>query len=122
MSKKNYYRTLSQEVWEDDELRELGITQKDVKAVISAFERHMSTKLRETGEFRWKNVMILKTKLIKGFSFYDVSARESKVFDDYYRIQYRPADKFKRNVKQRKEDLELIAEIEKFEDEYGQKD
>ena len=29
---------------------------------------------------------------------------------------------FKRNVKQRKEDLELIAEIEKFEDEYGQKD
>ena len=122
MSKKNYYRTLSQEIWEDDELRELGITQKDVKAVISAFERHMSTKLRETGEFRWKNVMILKTKLIKGFSFYDVSARESKVFDDYYRIQYRPADKFKRNVKQRKEDLELIAEIEKFEDEYGQKD
>lgn len=122
MSKKNYYRTLSQEVWEDDELRKLGITQKDVKAVISAFERHMSTKLRETGEFRWKNVMILKTKLIKGFSFYDVSARESKVFDDYYRIQYRPADKFKRNVKQRKEDLKLIAEIEKFEDEYGQKD
>lgn len=122
MSKKDYYRTLSQEVWEDDELRKLGITQKDVKAVISAFERHMSTKLRETGEFRWKNVMILKTKLIKGFSFYDVSARESKVFDDYYRIQYRPADKFKRNVKQRKEDLELIAEIEKFEDEYGQKD
>lgn len=122
MSKKNYYRTLSQEVWEDDELRKLGITQKDVKAVISAFERHMSTKLRETGEFRWKNVMILKTKLIKGFSFYDVSARESKVFDDYYRIQYRPADKFKRNVKQRKEDLELIAEIEKFEDEYGKKD
>lgn len=122
MSKKDYYRTLSQEVWEDDELRELGITQKDVKAVISAFERHMSTKLRETGEFRWKNVMILKTKLIKGFSFYDVTARESKVFDDYYRIQYRPADKFKRNVKQRKEDLELIAEIEKFEDEYGQKD
>lgn len=122
MSKKDYYRTLSQEVWEDDELRELGITQKDVKAVISAFERHMSTKLRETGEFRWKNVMILKTKLIKGFSFYDVSARESKVFDDYYRIQYKPADKFKRNVKQRKEDLELIAEIEKFEDEYGQKD
>lgn len=122
MSKKYYYRTLSQEVWEDDELRKLGITQKDVKAVISAFERHMSTKLRETGEFRWKNVMILKTKLIKGFSFYDVTARESKVFDDYYRIQYRPADKFKRNVKQRKEDLELIAEIEKFEDEYGQKD
>lgn len=122
MSKKKYYRTLSQEVWEDDELRKLGITQKDVKAVISAFERHMSTKLRETGEFRWKNVMILKTKLIKGFSFYDVSARESKVFDDYYRIQYRPADKFKRNVKQRKEDLELIAEMEKFEDEYGQKD
>ncbi|AHC94264.1 hypothetical protein WRP3_175 [Lactococcus phage WRP3] len=122
MSKKDYYRTLSQEVWEDDELRKLGITQKDVKAVISAFERHMSTKLRETGEFRWKNVMILKTKLIKGFSFYDVTARESKVFDDYYRIQYRPADKFKRNVKQRKEDLELIAEIEKFEDEYGQKD
>lgn len=122
MSKKDYYRTLSQEVWEDDELRKLGITQKDVKAVISAFERHISTKLRETGEFRWKNVMILKTKLIKGFSFYDVSARESKVFDDYYRIQYRPADKFKRNVKQRKEDLELIAEIEKFEDEYGQKD
>ena len=122
MSKKDYYRTLSQEVWEDDELRKLGITQKDVKAVISAFERHMSTKLRETGEFRWKNVMILKTKLIKGFSFYDVSARESKVFDDYYRIQYIPADKFKRNVKQRKEDLELIAEIEKFEDEYGQKD
>lgn len=122
MSKKDYYRTLSQEVWEDDELRELGITQKDVKAVISAFERHMSTKLRETGEFRWKNVMILKTKLIKGFSFYDVTARESKVFDDYYRIQYKPADKFKRNVKQRKEDLELIAEIEKFEDEYGQKD
>ena len=122
MSKKDYYRTLSQEVWEDDELRELGITQKDVKAVISAFERHMSTKLRETGEFRWKNVMILKTKLIKGFSFYDVSARESKVFDDYYRIQYKPADKFKRNVKQRKEDLELITEIEKFEDEYGQKD
>ena len=122
MSKKDYYRTLSQEVWEDDELRKLGITQKDVKAVISAFERHMSTKLRETGEFRWKNVMILKTKLVKGFSFYDVSARESKVFDDYYRIQYKPADKFKRNVKQRKEDLELIAEIEKFEDEYGQKD
>ncbi|ADM73709.1 DNA binding protein [Lactococcus phage 949] len=122
MSKKNYYRTLSQEIWEDDELRELGITQKDVKAVISAFERHMSTKLRETGEFRWKNVMVLKTKLIKGFSFYDVTARESKVFDDYYRIQYKPADKFKRNVKQRKEDLELIAEIEKFEDEYGQKD
>ena len=122
MSKKDYYRTLSQEVWEDDELRELGITQKDVKAVISAFERHMSTKLRETGEFRWKNVMVLKTKLIKGFSFYDVSARESKVFDDYYRIQYKPADKFKRNVKQRKEDLELIADIEKFEDEYGQKD
>ena len=122
MSKKDDYRTLSQEVWEDDELRKLGITQKDVKAVISAFERHMSTKLRETGEFRWKNVTILKTKLIKGFSFYDVSARESKVFDDYYRIQYRPADKFKRNVKQRKEDLELIAEIEKFEDEYGQKD
>lgn len=122
MSKKDYYRTLSQEVWEDDELRKLGITQKDVKAVISAFERHISTKLRETGEFRWKNVMILKTKLIKGFSFYDVTARESKVFDDYYRIQYRPADKFKRNVKQRKEDLELIAEIEKFEDEYGQKD
>ena len=122
MSKKDYYRTLSQEVWEDDELRKLGITQKDVKAVISAFERHMSTKLRETGEFRWKNVMILKTKLIKGFSFYDVTARESKVFDDYYRIQYKPADKFKRNVKQRKEDLELIAEIEKFEDEYGQKD
>ena len=122
MSKKDYYRTLAQEVWEDDELRKLGITQKDVKAVISAFERHMSTKLRETGEFRWKNVMILKTKLIKGFSFYDVTARESKVFDDYYRIQYRPADKFKRNVKQRKEDLELIAEIEKFEDEYGQKD
>ncbi len=122
MSKKDYYRTLSQEVWEDDELRELGITQKDVKAVISAFERHMSTKLRDTGEFRWKNVMVLKTKLIKGFSFYDVSARESKVFDDYYRIQYKPADKFKRNVKQRKEDLELIAEIEKFEDEYGQKD
>ena len=122
MSKKDYYRTLSQEVWEDDELRKLGITQKDVKAVISAFERHMSTKLRETGEFRWKNVMILKTKLIKGFNFYDVSARENKVFDDYYRIQYRPADKFKRNVKQRKEDLELIAEIEKFEDEYGQKD
>lgn len=122
MSKKNYYRTLSQEIWEDDELRELGITQKDVKAVISAFERHMSTKLRETGEFRWKNVMVLKTKLIKGFSFYDVTARESKVFDDYYRIQYKPADKFKRNVKQRKEDLELISEIEKFEDEYGQKD
>lgn len=122
MSKKDYYRTLSQEIWEDDELRELGITQKDVKAVISAFERHMSTKLRETGEFRWKNVMVLKTKLIKGFSFYDVTARESKVFDDYYRIQYKPADKFKRNVKQRKEDLELIAEIEKFEDEYGQKD
>lgn len=122
MSKKDYYRTLSQEVWEDDELRELGITQKDVKAVISAFERHISTKLRETGEFRWKNVMVLKTKLIKGFSFYDVSARESKVFDDYYRIQYKPADKFKRNVKQRKEDLELIAEIEKFEDKYGQKD
>lgn len=122
MSKKDYYRTLSQEVWEDDKLRKLGITQKDVKAVISAFERHMSTKLRETGEFRWKNVMILKTKLVKGFSFYDVSARESKVFDDYYRIQYKPADKFKRNVKQRKEDLELIAEIEKFEDEYGQKD
>ena len=43
--------------------------------------------------------------------------KENKVFDDYYRIQYRPADKFKRNVKQRKEDLELIAEIEKFEDE-----
>ncbi|ARM66302.1 hypothetical protein AM2_174 [Lactococcus phage AM2] len=122
MSKKDYYRTLSQEVWEDDKLRELGITQKDVKAVISAFERHMSTKLRETGEFRWKNVMVLKTKLIKGFSFYDVTARESKVFDDYYRIQYKPADKFKRNVKQRKEDLELIAEIEKFEDEYGHKD
>lgn len=122
MSKKDYYRTLSQEVWEDDKLRELGITQKDVKVVISAFERHMSTKLRETGEFRWKNVMVLKTKLIKGFSFYDVTARESKVFDDYYRIQYKPADKFKRNVKQRKEDLELIAEIEKFEDEYGHKD
>ena len=122
MSKKKYYRTLSQEIWEDDELRDLGITQKDVKAVISAFERHMSTKLRETGEFRWKNVMVLKTKLIKGFSFYDVTSRESKVFDDYYRIQYKPADKFKRNVKQRKEDLELISEIEKFEDEYGQKD
>ena len=122
MSKKDYYRTLAQEVWEDDELQKLGITQKDVKAVIGAFERHMSTKLRETGEFRWKNVMILKTKLIKGFSFYDVTARESKVFDDYYRIQYKPADKFKRNVKQRKEDLELISEIEKFEDEYGQKD
>lgn len=122
MSNKNYYRTLSQEVWEDDELRKLEITQKDVKAVIGAFERHMSTKLRETGEFRWKNVMILKTKLVKGFKFYDVTAGENKVFEDYYRIQYRPAEKFKRNIKQRKEDLKIISEMEKIEEKYGQKD
>lgn len=113
MSKKNYYRSLSQEIWEDEELRKLGITQSDVKAVVGAFERHMSSKLRETGEFRWKNVMVLKTKLIKGFETYDVSKGEAKKFDDYYRIQYRPAEKFKENVKRRKDDLLELEKIEK---------
>lgn len=101
----NYYRSLAQEVWEDEELRKLKMTQPEVKAFLGAFERHIFKKLREDGEFRWKNVMVLRTKLVKGYNTYNITQGKQAKMEDYYRIQFRPSEKFKKNIKISKEDL-----------------
>lgn len=103
--KHSYYRSLAQEIWEDESLRKLKITQPEVKAFLGAFERHISNKLREEGEFRWKNVMVLRTKFIKGYETYDISKDKQSKTEDYYRIQFTPSDKLKKNIKMSKEDL-----------------
>lgn len=99
MSEKKYYRSLHQEVWDDEEVRKNGITQEQVKVVIGALTRHIWKTLRDEGIFRWKNVMVLKTKLIKGFETFNVVEGKTNVIDDYVRIQFKPSENLKKNVK-----------------------
>ena len=107
-NKKQYYRSLHQEIWEDEKVKEKGITQDEVKIVLDAFGRHISDTLRDTGIFRWKNIMKLEAKKIEGFETFNVVEGKAKMIDDYYRIQFKPSENLKSNVKKRKEDLEKL--------------